>query len=105
MEGYWYERIQKSRGLVDESRHTGSGGYAGKERPESEVPTVKPEVKTVGEFIELVELMREAQKAFFESNGNRTYLQKAYELEKRVDACIKARRERERQPELVKEEA
>jgi hypothetical protein len=51
-------------------------------------------IKTVGEFIGLVERMREAQRNFFESHGNRVYLQKARELEGQVDACIAARKAR-----------
>jgi hypothetical protein len=64
------------------------------------------EVATVGEFIELVERMRKAQKAYFRMKLQ-SNLEKAKALEKEVDALIEARRKRAaaaRQPELVSEE-
>jgi hypothetical protein len=62
----------------------------------------KAEVKAACDFANLAERMREAQKEYFQNSGNRFYLMEAKKLEALVDACIKARREREEQPGLVK---
>ena len=62
---------------------------------------------TVGEFAELVEKMREAQKEYFRKRTSET-LQISKQLEKQVDEQLKARRERlaqNMQPDLFKGQA
>lgn len=59
---------------------------------------------TVGEFAELVEKMREAQKKYFRMRTSEA-LQISKQYEKQVDEQLKTRRERLRQeiqPELFK---
>ena len=59
---------------------------------------------TVGEFAELVEKMREAQKEYFKTRTSEA-LRISKQYEKQVDEQLKARRERlrqEMQPELIK---
>jgi hypothetical protein len=51
------------------------------------------EIKTVGEFADLVERMRTAQKEYFRTRHPLSR-KEAMELEVEVDACIKARHER-----------
>jgi hypothetical protein len=61
------------------------------------------EVNTVGDFIELVERMRKAQKAYFRMKLQ-SNLEKAKALEKEVGALIEAHGKRVaavRQPELM----
>lgn len=50
-------------------------------------------IKTVGEFADLVERMRRAQKAYVRI-GNPLRRKEALVLEAEVDACIKERHER-----------